>query len=92
MIRRAVLIGFILTVFPALVGAASAVTLEEALAQARENLPSYLAAKKKVESADALYGASLGSYLPSLDASAARDRHDGDRADYSATGYDVTLS
>ncbi|MBU2227998.1 MAG: TolC family protein, partial [Proteobacteria bacterium] len=33
-----------------------------------------------------------GSYLPSLDASAARDRHDGDRADYSATGYDVTLS
>ena len=92
MIRRAVLIGFILTVFPALVGAASAVTLEEARAQARENLPSYLAAKKKVESADALYGASLGSYLPSLDASAARDRHDGDRTDYTATGYDVTLS
>ena len=92
MIRKAVLIGFILTVFPALVGAASALTLEEALAQARENLPSYLAAKKKVESADALYGATLGPYLPSLDASAARDRHDGDRTDYTATGYDVTLS
>jgi len=92
MIRRAVLIGFILTVFPALVGAASAVTLEEALAQARENLPSYLAAKKKVESADALYGASLGSYFPSLDASAGRQRHEGGRNDYSSTGYDVTLS
>ena len=92
MIRKAVLIGFILTVFPALAGAASALTLEEALAQARENLPSYLAAKKKVESADALYGATLGPYLPSLDASAARDRHDGDRTDYTATGYDVTLS
>ncbi|MEK6654783.1 MAG: TolC family protein, partial [Thermodesulfobacteriota bacterium] len=92
MIRRAVLIGLILTVFPALVGAASALTLEEALAQAREKLPSYQAAKKKVESADALYGATLGPYLPSLDASAARDRHDGDRTDYTATGYDVTLS
>jgi outer membrane protein TolC len=79
-------------VFPALVGAASALTLEEALAQAREKLPSYQAVKKKVESADALYGATLGPYLPSLDASAARDRHDGDRTDYTATGYDVTLS
>ena len=92
MIRRAVLIGFILTVFPALVGAASALTLEEALAQAREKLPSYQAAKKKVESADALYGATPGPVPPSLDASAARDRHDGDRTDYTATGYDITLS
>ena len=92
MFRKAVLIGFILGLAPALVGSASAVTLQEALAQARENLPSYQAAKKKVESADALYGATLGSYLPSLDASAARDRHNGDRNEYSSTGYDVTLS
>jgi outer membrane protein len=92
MIRKAVLIGFILTVFPALVGETSALTLEEALVQAREKLPSYQAVKKKVESADALYGASLGPYLPSLDASAARERHTGDVSDYSATGYDITLS
>jgi outer membrane protein TolC len=93
MFRKAVLIGFILGLLPALTGAASALTLQEALAQARENLPSYQAAKKKVESADALYGAALGPYLPSLDASAFRDRHDVDRADYySSSGYDVTLS
>lgn len=92
MFKKAALIGFILTVFPALVGAASALTLEEALTQARDNLPSYQAAKKKVESADALYGATLGSYFPSLDASASRDRHDGDRNTYSSTGYGVTLS
>ncbi|MBU2054848.1 MAG: TolC family protein [Proteobacteria bacterium] len=92
MIRKAVFIGFILTVFPALVGAASALTLEEALIQAREKLPSYQAVKKKLESVDALYGASLGPYLPSLDASAGRQRHEGGRSDYSSTGYDVTLS
>ncbi len=91
--KKAVLIGFILGLAPALTGAASALTLQEALAQTRENLPSYQAAKNKVESADALYGAALGSYLPSLDASAFRDRHDVDRADYySSSGYDVTLS
>jgi outer membrane protein len=92
MFRKAVLIGFILGLVPVLTGAASALTLQEALAQARENLPSYQAAKKKVESADALYGAALGPYLPSLDASAAREGHNVDRSDYTATGYDVTLS
>jgi len=92
MFRKAVLIGFILALAPALVGSASAVTLQEALAQARENLPSYQAAKKKVESADALYGATLGAYLPSLDTSAAHARHNLDRSEYSSTGYDVTLS
>lgn len=92
MIRKAILIGFILAAFSALTGAAAALTLEEALAQARANLPSYQAAKKQVESAEALYGAALGPYLPSLDASAARDRRDTGRSDYTATGYDLTLS
>lgn len=93
MFKKAVLIGFILGLAPALAASASALTLQEALAQTRENLPSYQAAKKKVESADALYGATLGPYLPSLDASAFRDRHDADRVDYySSSGYDITLS
>ena len=92
MLKRAMLGGVMLILLPVLTGAASALTLQEALAQARENLPSYQAAKKKVESADALYGAALGPYLPSLDASASRERHDGDWGDYSSTGYDVTLS
>lgn len=92
MFKKAAMIGFLLGLAPALAASASAVTLQEALAQARESLPSYQAAKKKVAAADALYGATLGSYLPSLDASAFRDRHEADRADYRSTGYDITLS
>jgi hypothetical protein len=49
MFKKAVLIGFILGLAPALAASASALTLQEALAQARENLPSYQSAKKKVE-------------------------------------------
>ena len=92
MIKKAVLIGFILAFSLALPGAVPALTLEEALAQARANLPSFQAAKKRVESAEALHGAALGPYLPSLDASAARERRDTERSDYTATGYDLTLS
>jgi len=92
MIRKTAFICLILAILPVPAGDASALTLQEALAQARENLPSYQAAKKKVESADALYGAALAPYLPSLDASASRERHDGDLGDYRSTGYDVTLS
>lgn len=92
MIRKAFFIGFILFVFPALAGTAHALTLEEALDQARKNLPSYQAARKRVEAAEALHGASLGSYLPSLDASAGGERRYTQRGDYTATGYDVNLS
>lgn len=91
MIRKVILIGFIVVVFPAFAGAA-ALTLEEALSQTRQKLPSYQAAKKKVEAAEALYGATLGPYLPSLDASGGSQRHEGGRSDYTATGYDLTLS
>jgi outer membrane protein TolC len=92
MIRKALFIGFALFLSAALSGAAQALTLEEALSQARENLPSYQAAKKRVEAAEALHGASLGSYLPSLDASAGKDRRFTQRGDYTATGYGVDLS
>lgn len=46
MFRKAALIGFILGIMPAFVGSAAALTLQDALSKARENLPSYQAVKK----------------------------------------------
>lgn len=54
---------------------ASALTLEEALNLARETLPSYRAAALKVSATTALATASLGPYLPSLDAMLSEVRH-----------------
>ncbi|MCK9364379.1 MAG: TolC family protein [Syntrophales bacterium] len=92
MFRKAALIGFILGIMPAFMGSASALTLQDALSKARENLPSYQAVKKKVEAADASYQATLGPYLPSIDASAQADRDYRSSDDYSTKGYGATLS
>jgi outer membrane protein TolC len=92
MLKKAALIGFIIGVIPAFVNSALALTLQEALSKARENLPSYQAVKKKVEAADASYKATLGAYLPSLDVSAQTERDYVSSGDYSTKGYGAALS
>src|SRR5512144_1200687 len=74
---KGVLAGFCLTVLgiSATPVPTGAVTLDEALFLAKEQLPSYKAAAIRVESSAALYKATLGPYLPRIDASASWRRH-----------------
>lgn len=67
-------------------------TLEEALALSRENLPSYRASAIKVKASEALYDAALAPYLPSLDLSASDSRHYTSPDEYRVRAYDLTLS
>lgn len=83
------LIAFMLTLIPEV---SLSLTLEEALARARESLPAYQAALLQVRSSQALYTASLGSYLPSLDASASWSKSSTSAGSFDARTYDLTLS
>lgn len=67
-------------------------TLDEALLQAKERLPSYKASLISVQSTKALYNASLSPYLPTLDASTTQGRIYVSGEDYLSRYYDVTLS
>ena len=71
---------------------AYSLTLDEALALAKEKLPSYKASFIKTKSSEALYDASIGPYLPSLDTSAKYNRSDTSKTDYDSRVYDLTLS
>ncbi len=68
-----------------------ALTLDEAISLAKNNLPSYKASLIKVRSTEALYNASLAPYLPSLDASTSQKRLYTNK-EFSARTYDLTLS
>jgi outer membrane protein TolC len=70
----------------------NALTLEEAIALAKENLPSYKASLIKVRSTEALYDASLSPYLPNLDFSASYRRHFTTMDDFNSRNYDLSLS
>lgn len=70
----------------------SALTLDEAISLARENLPSYKAALIKVKSSEALYNASLGPFLPGLDASTSQKRFYTSVGEFATRSYDLTLS
>lgn len=70
---------------------ASAITIDEAVSLAKENLSSYKASLLKVRSSEALYDASLSPYLPSLDLTAFA-RHYYSAIDYDLRNYQVTLS
>jgi outer membrane protein TolC len=72
--------------------ASYALTLEEAISLAKENLPSYRASRIKVKSSEALYNASLSPYLPSLDASASDGRIFTSSGEFKTSVYDLTLS
>jgi outer membrane protein TolC len=69
-----------------------ALTLEEALAQAKSTLPSYRAQGTRVQSSEALYKATLGAYVPSIDAAGNASSRDIAGYDSSSNNYDVTAS
>jgi outer membrane protein TolC len=69
-----------------------ALTLEESIELAKKNLPSYRAAEQSVLSREALYKATLGPYLPSLDADAAHTIHDTSSQYYDANTYGLSAS
>ncbi len=69
-----------------------ALTLDEAISLAKETLPFYKASVIKTKSTEALYNASLGPYLPSLDASTLQQRFYTSPAEFPSSTTDVTLS
>ncbi|MBI5211842.1 MAG: TolC family protein [Nitrospirae bacterium] len=82
----------VISIFAFIASPAYSLTLDEALALAKEKLPSYKASFIKTKSSEALYDASLGPYLPSLDTSAKYNRNDTSKTDYDSRVYDLTLS
>lgn len=71
---------------------AGSLTLEEAIVRAREQVPFYRAAAFRVQSSEELYKASLGPYLPSVDATAAFDRNITTAQEFNTQTYDLTAS
>jgi outer membrane protein len=69
-----------------------ALTLEEALEMAKANLPAYQAQATRVQSSEALYKATLGAYVPSIDAAGNAAKRDIAGYDTSANNFDVTAS
>ena len=67
-------------------------TLDEALALARKNMPNYQATLKKVSSSEALYKASLSPYLPSVDGTASADQHHASEGTYNTHNYKLGLT
>ncbi|HEX7540196.1 MAG TPA: TolC family protein, partial [Syntrophales bacterium] len=71
---------------------APALTLDEALEMAKANLPAYQAQGTRVQSSEALYKATLGAYVPSIDAAGNAAKRDIAGYDTSANNFDVTAS
>jgi outer membrane protein TolC len=69
-----------------------ALTLEEALSLAKSTLPAYQAQMTRVQSSEALYKASYGAYVPSVDAAGTAVRRDIAGYDSSSNNFDVTAS
>lgn len=78
--------------FPFLPTSSPALTLEEALSLAQSTLPAYLAQASRVGSSEARYNATIGPYLPSVDASGTTVSHNTSGPNYSSNVYDVTAS
>lgn len=70
----------------------NALTLDEAITLAEENLPSYKASLTRIKSTEALYNASLGPYLPSLDLSVSFKRQFLSQGVFNSRNYDISLS
>ena len=73
-------------------GGLSALTLDEAIGLAKSNLPAYQAQASRVQSSEALYKASYGAYVPSIDATGAAIRRDVAGYDSSTNNLDLTAS
>jgi outer membrane protein len=69
-----------------------ALTLEEALSLAKSTLPAYQAQGTRVQSSEALYKATFGAYVPSVDAAGTAFRRNIAGYDSSANSFDVTAS
>ncbi len=69
-----------------------ALTVDEAITLARENVPFYRAAGYRVKSSEELYKATLGPYLPALDASTQQQRHMTTAQEFNTWLYDITAS
>jgi outer membrane protein len=67
-------------------------TLDEAISLSKETLPFYKASMIRTRSTEALYSASLGPYIPSLDASTVQQRFYTSPDEFGISSYDVTLS
>jgi outer membrane protein TolC len=69
-----------------------ALTLDEALALAKSTLPAYQAQGTRVQSSEALYNATLGAYVPSVDSAGTAVRRNIAGYDSSSNIVDVTAS
>jgi len=85
-----VLLCFVLSFVIALPG--FALTLEEAISLSLKNLPAYQAVLKRVQSSEALYKASYGPYLPSVDVGGSQQWHDTSISNYDSTNSDASVS
>jgi outer membrane protein TolC len=83
------LVSLMVALLPA---SAPALSLEEAIAQARSTLPAYQAQATRVQSSEALYKATFGAYVPSIDATGTAFRRDIAGYDSSTNSFDVTAS
>jgi outer membrane protein TolC len=73
-------------------GGLSALTLDEAIGLAKSNLPAYQAQASRVQSSEALYKASYGAYVPSIDATGAAIQRNVAGYDSSTNNFDLTAS
>jgi outer membrane protein len=69
-----------------------ALSLDEAISLAKENLPSYRASLLKIRSSESIYNASLSPYLPNLDFSTSHKRHFTSIDEFNTRSYDLSLS
>jgi outer membrane protein TolC len=83
---------YVILFFILLSHTAHSLSLDEAISLARETLPFYKASMIRTISTEALYKASLGPYLPSLDASTVQQRFYTSPDEFGISSYDVTLS
>jgi outer membrane protein TolC len=93
LIKRKLIFVYAIIVSVVLISHASyPLTLDEAISLAKETLPFYKASVIRTQSTEALYHASLGPYLPSLDASTVQRRFYTSPDVFQTSSYDVTLS
>lgn len=83
------LVSVMVVLFPA---SSPALTLDEALALAKSTLPAYQAQGTRVQSSEALYNATLGAYVPSVDSAGTAVRRNIAGYDSSSNIVDVTAS
>ncbi|MDX9714226.1 MAG: TolC family protein [Dissulfurispiraceae bacterium] len=71
---------------------ASALTLDQAIELAQQNLPSYKAAELQIRAKEELYKATFGDYIPRLDVSSNHRKYFNSGNDYTTRSYDAALS